>query len=323
MPLNEDTLVQQTTADYLRDALGWRSEYAYNTEVLGPEGSFGRKSEQDVVLTRILGEKLIALNPGLPDAAYRDALRQIVEVGAGLRGLAANREKYELLRDGVKVSYRKPDGTLEVRTLRVFDFDNAENNDFLAVRELWVKGELYRRRPDIIGFVNGIPLLFIECKNIHKNLRKAYDQNLKDYQDTIPHLFHHNAFLLLANGSEAKIGALGGKYEHFHNWKRLEEAESGVVNMETLLKGVCDKRNFLDLFENFILFDDVGERTIKIVARNHQFLGVNRAIRAVRNRAENLASWACSGTRRAAARAIRCCSSPARCTGGWAATTRS
>ncbi|WP_374601966.1 type I restriction endonuclease subunit R [Arenimonas sp.] len=287
MALNEDTLVQQTTADYLRDVLGWRSEYAYNTEALGPEGSFGRKSEQEVVLTRILGEKLIALNPGLPDAAYRDALRQIVEVGAGLRGMAANREKYQLLRDGVKVSYRKPDGTLEARTLRVFDFDTPENNDFLAVRELWVKGELYRRRPDIIGFVNGLPLLFIECKTIHKNLRKAFDQNLKDYQDTIPHLFHHNAFLLLANGSEAKVGALGGKYEHFHNWKRLEEAEPGVVDMETLLKGVCDKRNFLDLFENFILFDDVGERTIKIVARNHQFLGVNRAIRAVANRAQN------------------------------------
>ena len=121
-----------------------------------------------------------------------------------------------------------------------------------------------------------------------RNLRKAYDQNLKDYLDTVPQLFHHNAFLLLANGSEAKVGALGGKYEHFHNWKRLEEAEPGVVDMETLLKGVCDKRNFLDLFENFVLFDDAGDRTIKIVARNHQFLGVNRALRAVGNRQQNL-----------------------------------
>ena len=138
MALNEDTLVQQTTADYLRDALGWRSVYAYNTEVLGPEGSFGRKSEQDVVLTRILGEKLIALNPGLPDAAYRDALRQIVEVGPGLRGMAANREKYQLLREGVKVQFRSPQNALETRTLRVFDFDTPENNDFLAARELWV-----------------------------------------------------------------------------------------------------------------------------------------------------------------------------------------
>lgn len=287
MALNEDTLVQQTTADYLRDALGWRSEYAYNTEVLGSEGSFGRRSEQDVVLTRILGEKLMALNPGLPEVAYRDALRQIVEVGPGLRGMAANRKKYEMLRDGVQVKFLKPDGSEGAATLRVFDFDNPENNDFLAVRELWVKGDLYRRRPDIIGFVNGLPLLFVECKNIHRNLRKAYDQNLKDYQDTIPHLFHHNAFLLLANGVEARIGALGGKYAHFHNWKRLEEAEPGVVDMETLLKGVCDKRNFLDLFENFILFDDAGERTIKIVARNHQFLGVNRAVRAVGKRTEN------------------------------------
>lgn len=288
MALNEDTLVQQTTADYLRDELGWRSEYAYNTEVLGQEGSFGRASEKDVVLTRILGEKLMALNPGLPLVAYQDALRQIVEIGAGQGGMAANRDKYRLLRDGVKVEFRKPDGTMDARTLRLFDFADPDNNDFLAVRELWIKGDLYRRRPDIIGFVNGIPLLFIECKNIHKNLRKAYDQNLKDYLDTVPQLFHHNAFLMLANGSEAKVGALGGKYEHFHNWKRLEEAESGVVDMETLLKGVCDKRNFLDLFENFILFDDAGDRTIKIVARNHQFLGVNRAILAVGNRQQNL-----------------------------------
>lgn len=288
MALNEDTLVQQTTANYLRDGLGWRSEYAYNTETLGTEGTFGRRSDKDVVLTRILGAKLIELNPGLPDVAYQDALRQIVDVGVGQAGMVANKEKYRLLRDGVKVEFRKQDGDMDAQTLRIFDFDTPDNNDFLAVRELWVKGDLYRRRPDIIGFVNGIPLLFVECKNIHKNLRKAYDQNLKDYLDTVPQLFHHNAFLLIANGVEAKIGALGGKYEHFNNWKRLEEAESGVVDMETLLKGVCDKRNFLDLFENFILYDDSGERTIKIIARNHQFLGVNRAIRAVGNREHNL-----------------------------------
>lgn len=288
MPLNEDTLVQQTCADYLRDTLGWRTAYAHNRELLGPEGSFGRRSEREVVLTRLLGEKLVELNPGLPEVAYQDALRQIVEVGPGLRGLAANREKYALLRNGAKVSFRKPDGTIDTRTLRVFDFDTPENNDFLVVREPWVRGDLYRRRPDLIGFVNGIPLLFVECKAIHRNLRKAFDQNLKDYLDTIPQLFHHNAFLLLANGSEARVGALGSRFEHFYQWKRLEEAEAGVVDMETLLKGVCDKRNFLDLFENFILFDDAGARTVKIVARNHQFLGVNRAMRAVTERSRNL-----------------------------------
>lgn len=289
MALNEDTLVQQTTADYLRDVLGWRSEYAYNTETLGPEGTLGRGSDKEVVLTRLLGEKLIELNPGLPEVAYKDALRRIVEIGVGQDRMAINREKYALLRDGVKVEFRKPDGGMDAKTLRVFDFDNPDNNDFLAVRELWVGGEIgRRRRPDIIGFVNGIPLLFIECKSVHRKLRNAYDGNLKDYLDVVPQLFHHNAFLLLANGVEARFGALGGKYEHFYNWKRLEEAEPGIVDMETLLKGVCDKRNFLDLFENFILFDDVGGNTIKIVARNHQFLGVNRAIRAVVSREQNL-----------------------------------
>jgi type I restriction enzyme R subunit len=203
--------------------------------------------------------------------------------------MASNREKYDLLRDGVKIEFRAADGRMDAATLRIFDFGTAENNDFLVVRELWIGGEIgRRRRADLVGFVNGLPLLFIECKNLHRNLRRAYDHNLKDYLDVVPQLFHHNAFLMLGNGIECRIGALGGKYEHFHHWKRLEEAEPGVVDMETLLKGVCDKRNFLDLFENFILYDDTGERTHKIVARNHQFLGVNRAVQAVRDRAQNL-----------------------------------
>ncbi|MDR5752145.1 MULTISPECIES: type I restriction endonuclease subunit R [unclassified Caballeronia] len=291
MAYNEDTLVQQTTADYLEQQLGWRNVYAYNTESFGAEGMLGRHSDKDVVLTRILGEKLIELNPGLPMEAYQDAMRQIVEASVGQTAMATNKEKYSLLRDGVKVEFRNAQGEMDAKTLRMFDFQDATNNDFLAVRELWIRGDLYRRRADIIGFVNGIPLLFIECKNIHKNLRNAYDNNLKDYQDTIPHLFHHNAFLLLANGTEARIGALGGKYEHFYNWKRLEESEPGVVDMETLLKGVCDKRNFLDLFESFILFDETptetGTKTVKIVARNHQFIGVNRAIKGIANRDKN------------------------------------
>lgn len=291
MALNEDTLVQKTTADYLESQLGWHSVYAYNTESFGAEGTLGRKFDKEVVLTRILSDKLIELNPGLPPVAYQDALRQIVEAAAGQTSMVTNKEKYYLLRDGVKVQFRNDRGEIDAKTLRVFDFENAENNDFLAVRELWIKGDLYRRRADIIGFVNGIPMLFIECKNVHKNLRHAYDNNLKDYQSTIPHLFHHNAFLILANGLEARIGALGGKYEHFYNWKRLEEADPGIVDMETLLKGVCDKRNFLDLFENFILYDetptDTGTKTVKIVARNHQFIGVNRAIKGIVNREKN------------------------------------
>ena len=131
--------------------------------------------------------------------------------------------------------------------LRLFDFDTPESNHFLCVRELWVRGALYRRRADIVGFVNGLPLLFIECKNIHKNLKAAFEQNYSDYRDTIPHLFHHNAIVMFANGDKAKIGSIPSQWGHFHEWKRLAEEGPGVVNMETLLKGVCNKRNFMDI----------------------------------------------------------------------------
>ena len=110
--------------------------------------------------------------------------------------LQTNLEKYDLLRNGVKVTYRVLRGGMETRTLRVFDFDNPENNHFLAVRELWIHGPLYRRRADVVGFVNGIPLLFMELKNIHRNIRRAYDENLSDYKDTIAHIFQHNAFVV-------------------------------------------------------------------------------------------------------------------------------
>lgn len=282
--LNEDTLVQQTMADYLADSLGWDSVFAFNTEVLGAEGTLGRASEQDVILTRHLGEALIRLNPGLPDAAYADALRQITDAPLGSSLIAINRDAYDLVKNGVLASFRDAKGDLVKQRLRLVDFDRPDNNHFLAVRELWIKGDLYRRRADIIGFVNGLPLLFVECKALHKDLRHAYEENLKDYEDTIPHLFHHNAFIVLTNGHEAKIGSLSSKFEHFNDWKRLAEEEPGVVDLETLLKGVCAKANFIDLLENFILFDDGGERLVKIVARNHQFLGVNRAIEAVQDR---------------------------------------
>ncbi len=280
----EDTLVQQTTADYLRDNLEWESVYAYNQETFGPDSTLGRTSEREVVLTRYLRAALEEFNPGLPDGAYRDGVRQIAETSASQTMLATNREKYALLRDGVQVSFRNDKGDLKKQRLRVFDFEAPERNHFLCVREIWVKGDLYRRRVDIAGFVNGLPLLFIECKNVHKDLEVAYNGNLADYKDTIPHLFHHNAFIVLGNGIEGKLGSISGKYIHFGAWKRLAEEEPGVVDMETLLKGVCNKRNFMDLFENFIIFDDSSGKTIKIVARNHQFLGVNRAIAAVEDR---------------------------------------
>ena len=163
-PYTEDTLVQQTTAEYLERQLGWKSVYAYNHEDFGPESLLGRASEREVVLTRALRGKLVKLNPGLPDAAYDDAVRQITATVASQTIVTANREKYNLVRDGVQVTFRNDKGERVQERLRVFDFETPENNDFLCVRELWIKGDLYRRRADVVGFVNGLPLLFIECK---------------------------------------------------------------------------------------------------------------------------------------------------------------
>ncbi len=284
MSYTEDTLVQKTTAEYLEQKLGWESVYAYNNEDFGPDSLLGRLSDREVVLTRILREKLVELNPGLPDTAYDDAVRQITATVASQTLVATNRENYAQMRDGIQVTFRNEQGERVRQSLRAFDYTEPTNNDFLCVRELWVKGDLYRRRADIVGFVNGLPLLFIECKNIHRNLKAAFEKNYSDYRDTVPHLFHHNAVVMFGNGAQAKIGSITSRWEHFSEWKRLAEESPGAVDMETLLKSVCKKRNFMDLIENFILFDESAGELKKIIARNHQFLGVNRAIESVCNR---------------------------------------
>ncbi|RCK31275.1 DEAD/DEAH box helicase [Thalassospira profundimaris] len=280
----EDRLAQETLASYLQDDLGWDNIFTFNTEIFGPEGTLGRKSDRDVVLTRHLGEALVRLNPGLPDEAYSSALRQITDTLGFQSIVQTNREKYELIRDGVLASYKK-DGEIKKSRLKVFDYKDIDNNHFLCVREMWVRGPNgHRRRPDVVGFVNGLPLLFVELKRQDKSLRRAYEGNFRDYMDTIPQLFHFNAVVMFGNGERAKIGSITAKYEHFSDWKRLAEGDKGVVQMETLLKGVCKRENFLDIFENFTLFDDSTGKLIKIVARNHQYLGVNRALQSVIDR---------------------------------------
>jgi type I restriction enzyme R subunit len=197
MKYDEDTLVQATTADYLRDELHWDSVYAYNNETFGPEGTLGRKDDTEVVLKRYLGEALVKLNPGLPQEAYQAAIREITQATVAQSPIHANREKFDLLRDGVLVPYRDEKGDLKRARLRIFDFANPEANHFVCVRELWIGGALYRRRADIVGFVNGLPLLIMELKNVHRDLRRAYEENLSDYKDTIPQLFEHNGVIVL------------------------------------------------------------------------------------------------------------------------------
>lgn len=277
---SENILVQESAGNLLHNELGWDVVFAYNQEVLGENGTLGRKDYHEIVLWRYLDKALRKLNPWINDAQVNEAHQTLSSYLSSASLLQINEEKYFMIRDGIPVTVKKPNGKTEEKKAIVIDFNDPNNNHFLAVKELKIHGDLYRRRTDIVGFVNGLPLLFIELKRNDVDVENAYTNNYTDYQDTIPFLFHYNAFLMLSNGMEAKVGTLGSKYEFFHEWKRLSEDDEGSVALETMLRGICKKENFLDLYENFILYDHSDGKTVKILARNHQYLGVNEAVKA-------------------------------------------
>lgn len=281
---SEEKLVQDSACDVLQNKLGWKVAYAYNSEQLGVDGTFGRTSYKEVLLTREIRKVLKRLNPWINEQQIIEAITKLTRRISTASLIQINEEKYNYLRDGISVTVKRSDGRTEIKKAAIIDFNNAHNNEFLAVKELIVRGDLYNRRADIVGFVNGIPLLFIEAKRPDIDVRNAFEDNYKDYLDTIPQLFYYNAFIMLSNGLEAKVGTVGSKYEFFHEWKRLDEDEKGSVAFETMLLGICNKENFLDLLENFILFDHSDGRTAKILARNHQYLGVNKAVEAYADR---------------------------------------
>jgi type I site-specific restriction-modification system R (restriction) subunit len=286
---NEDTLVQETIAGHLESVLGWESVYAYNTETFGPDGTLGRSDKREVVLTRDLLAALVRLNPSLPVKALDEALGKLTRHDFSRSLLQHNQEFYSYIRDGVPVDYKDEAGKNRTGKARVIDFDHPENNRFLAVRELWISGLRspgYNRRADLVCFVNGLPLVFIELKAVHRNIRAGFDGNLADYMDesVIGHAFHHNAFLIVSNGHRARYGSITSGWEHFAEWKRNDERDKGSLEAQVLLDGMLAKDRLLDIVENFILFDaSKAGSTRKVVGRNHQVLGVNLAVDATRN----------------------------------------
>ena len=285
---SEDRLVQATFAEHLEQVLGWDGAYAWNQERFGPDGSLGRASEREVVLVRDLRAALVRLNPALPPVAIEAAVTQLTQHDHARSLLQHNQAFHKMLRDGVPVSYRDAAGQLRHGQAAVIDFREPDNNRFLAVRELKITGlraPHYNRRADIVCFVNGLPLVFIELKAVYKNIRAGFDGNLRDYLDenVIAHAFHHNAFLIVSNGDQARFGSITSTWEHFGEWKRLQECDAGNVAAEVLLNGMLAKDRLLDIVENFILFDASKAGAVrKVVARNHQLLGVNQAVAAVR-----------------------------------------
>ena len=281
---SEDQLIQKSAADLLENELGWSSVMAWDAEVLGEAGTLGRKSYHDVLLVRHFSKALKTMNPWMTEKQLAEAVERMTERMSSQTLMQINEEKYQYIKDGIPVTRTKPNGETEEVKAKVIDFASPLRNEFLCVRELWVYGALYRRRADIVGFVNGIPLLFMELKNHDVEVVDAFNKNYRDYLDTIPQLFHHNAFIMFSNGQEARVGTIDSKWEFFHEWKRLNEMEAGSIELPTMLRGICKKENFLDLLENFILYDHSDGRTVKIMARNHQYLGVNQAVEMYRNR---------------------------------------
>ena len=285
---SEDRLVQATFAEHLEQVLGWDCIYAWNEEKFGPDGTLGRTDTKQAVLSLDLRAALQKLNPDLPNSAIEDAMRNLTVYDVNRSMVQHNRDFYRLLRGGVPVKYRDAHGHLKSARARVFDFDNAPgSNRFLAVRELKLTGirtPNYNRRADLVCFVNGLPLVFIELKAVYKNVREGFDNNLSDYKDpyVIDHAFHHNAFLVVSNGDHARYGSITSEWGHFAEWKRQDESDKGSLEAEVLLNGMLAPDRLLDIVENFIVFDDSKPgATRKIIARNHQVIGVNRAVASV------------------------------------------
>jgi type I restriction enzyme R subunit len=283
---SENALVEQPAIGLLKE-LGWEAADCYY-ETFGPGGTLGREDRSEVLLYARLRPALAKLNPGLPPEALDQAVQELSRDRSLMSLVNANREVYNLLKDGVKVTFRDDNGVEKVETARIIDWDDAANNYYFLASQFWITGDMYTRRADLVGFVNGIPLVFIELKASHKNLKTAYERNLRDYKDTIPHVFWYNAFIILSNGSRSRVGSITAAWEHFSEWKKINtEGEEGLVSLETMLRGMCDPTRLLDVAENFLLFAEVQGGMAKLVAKNHQYLGVNNAFRAVQEIREN------------------------------------
>ncbi len=269
-------------------ALAWLEGLGYGV-LSGPAIAAGEPGAErtdpgyrDVVLERRLRQALVALNPGLPAEALEDAFRKLTRVDAPTL-VARNRAVHRKLLDGVDVEYRRPDGSIAGDQARVLDFDVPENNDWLVVNQFTVSENQHTRRADVVVFVNGLPLAVIELKNAADEDATIWTafQQLQTYQAQIPSLFAYNATLVVSDGLQARIGALGAGREWFKPWRTIggyEDAGSELVELQVVLEGVFDKRRFLDLVRHFIVFEDLGGALAKKMAGYHQFHAVNVAV---------------------------------------------
>ncbi len=291
----------------IEQAMLQRLEHVYNYDTLNCytadpadlNDNSGRTDKRDVILHDRLKAAAIALNPGIPDSAIDDALKQLCDTRQVMSSIAANREVDALIRDGVRVEFKDEQGRLRKERIKVIDFNHPDSphNQFLAVTQLWIQStgmvaKAAYRRPDIVLYINGLPLVFIELKNSNVKLRTAYDDNLINYRADIPQLFLTNALCVFSNGIETRVGSMTAEWEHFFRWLRPDDEKEKIrreqirndgTSAERFLDGLCPKDKLLDYLENFILY---YQDTQKIIAQNHQFIGVNKGFDKFLRRAE-------------------------------------
>lgn len=277
----EERYVEEPSMQLL-ESLGWTRVDAFQ-EVLASgdhQGTLGRDSQSVVILNHRLRAAMRALNAAsVPDVIIDEAIAAVTRDRSIMDSVRASREVYNIIRDGYLAEWKDGGGETQTETLRFVDFKNLAANDLLAVQQLWVNGPLHRRRLDIALFINGIPLVLLELKGPRERIQSAFDDNVTDYRDTIPQLFIPNLFVLLSNGTEAKIGSTYAPYKFFSDWAVIDAMGTrGKVALETAIRGACDPAALLDLFENFVAYLEKPGGLIKNVARAHQFYGVNAAI---------------------------------------------
>jgi len=269
-------------------ALTWFGELGY-TVGHGPHMAPGepaaeRDSFGDVVLVGRLRDAIHRLNPAIPEEAREEALRKVLRAGSPSL-TQTNRAFHAMLRDGVPVEYRRPDGSIAGDHARLIDFDDAQANDWLVVNQFTVTEGQHNRRPNIVVFVNGLPLAVVELKNAadeEATIWSAFNQ-LQTYKQQIGSLFHYNEILVVSDGTNARIGSLTANEEWFKVWRTIDgegDAPRTTLELDVLVRGVFEPRRFLDLLEHFIVFeeDTDSDRLHKIIAGYHQFHAVNAAV---------------------------------------------
>jgi type I restriction enzyme R subunit len=277
-PLTE-SLVEEATLSWL-SSLGYSS--IFGPDIAPDEPAAERESFLEVLLIRRLGDALGRLNPAMPSDALEEALRKVSRSESPSL-LANNRAFHKMLIDGVSVEYQRKDGSIAGDHARLMDFENPENNEFLAANQFTVIEGQQNRRPDIVIFVNGLPLAVIELKNPadeNATIQTAFQQ-LQTYKNDIPTLFTYNEMLVISDGLEARAGTLTSDWARFMPWRTIdgeEIAPKGRPELDVLIKGIFEKSRFLDLIKHFIVFEADGEKIAKKMAAYHQYHAVNKAV---------------------------------------------